>query len=198
MEHAQVATNPRRRLVYRSEDYFADDNVASAPWAIAFAALAGTCTAGGAISLLDASDGWQQTLTTIYTWRKSMLGCSGPWSVTGYGDEFVTVVALAAIVLLGVAGATALRASRPRRLGQTAALLAIIPIGLLWFDSFIVGDSPAGDCDSIGLGGAASVMLTRAGWLLFAGGLFSLLTVEALGDPKRTSQYGSLTKRFFR
>lgn len=175
-----------------------DDRAPDFRWAVAYAALAGTCTATGAISLLDASDGWQQTLTTISTWRKSMLGCSGPWSVAGYGDEFVTVVAVAAVVLLSVAGATALRASPSRGLGQTAALLATIPIGLLWFDSFIVGTSPTGDCDSIGLGGAAGVMLTRSGWLLFAGGVFSLLTVETLGDPERTSQYGSLTKRFFR
>src|SRR5437660_7762047 len=54
------------------------------------AAVAGICVTAGAVSLIDAAGGAQDSLTLIRQMRvKPILGCSGPWHVPGWGDGLV-------------------------------------------------------------------------------------------------------------
>jgi hypothetical protein len=154
----------------------------SSLFGISCCALAAICLVGGSTSLIDAADGWQDVLNTIHEWRKPNPQCPGPWTVLGWGDGAVLILSGMALCLLGGTLLATLHSDRRGgRRGQSTALLAVIPVFLLWIDSFAVGGAPTGDCDSVGLGGAASSAILRAGWFFFATIVLCLLTANWLG-----------------
>ena len=154
-----------------------DERLSRPSWTGAvLTAAAGVCLAAGAVSLIDAADGWQDTLNAAgLTQGLSGSICSAPLVVSGWGDG---AVSLLTVVGLGLIAVTAWITTRRPRLGTWAAassLASIVPIGLLWMDAILVGRSPSRDCDGAGLSGAASASVNRAGWLFLGATLFCFL-----------------------
>jgi uncharacterized membrane protein AbrB (regulator of aidB expression) len=81
-----------------------------------------------------------------------------------YSLVFVVVCTVACLALLAATGWALLRV---HTWGELTAFLATIPIALLWLDSYEVSKSPIGDCDGVGLAGAAAAAVNRAGWCFF-------------------------------
>lgn len=129
--------------------------------AIGMVGVAVAAVTAGAASLTDAADGWQGTLLLV-----ARLGpgsrCAGGLTVPGWGDAAVLFCTVVTVILLGLAG-WAMLAEAPW--GQVCSVLAILPITILWLDAYAVSQAPAGDCDSLGLSGAAGDAILRAGWL---------------------------------
>lgn len=159
---------------------------------LSVAALAEVCVAVGATSLIDAADGWQDVLATLRTWRR-LPGphCAGQYSVQGWGNKTVLVLAGIAVLLLAVAAVGSVRLGRWGSWGQAAALVAILPIGLMGLDTFWVYGSPIGDCDAVGLRGAAANADYRAGWLFFAAAVLCGITSAWLWSQTSEASFPS-------
>lgn len=121
--------------------------------------LAGACVLVGSVSLSDAATGWQQVLNV-----RHVPTCAN-FTVTGWNSTATVALTATALIFLAT---TAWAMLGTRSWGEGTALLAAVPIVILWLDTMYVGESPLGDCDGIGLTGAAGDALNRAGWLLFA------------------------------
>lgn len=152
-------------------------NLPSSLTGLALVAIAGACVVTGAVSLVDAADGWQYLLTTrAEFWRGPT--CQGQFIVPGWGDGAVlilTVIALAFLV------STARAMMRMRRWGQFTAFFALIPLVALWMDTAIVSKASIGDCDGVGLSGGAGAAIDRAGWLFVAAMVLCALSWTWLG-----------------
>jgi hypothetical protein len=144
---------------------------------IIFSALAGLCVAAGAASLIDATDFTRDLLSLSRDAWRGVQRCPNQWSVSGWGDAPVLWVTAIALGLLVIALLVALTLPRWGGWGQAASSLAILPIALLWLDALIVSTSPIGDCDGIGLTGAASAAINHAGFLFAAAVALCLLTL---------------------
>lgn len=127
--------------------------------ALSFTMLASSLVATGASSLSDAADGWKTLLQSLA--RLSSNPCRGYQVIPGWGDDAVLGFALAALIFIGLTGWAVLGV---RRWGTLTAFLAIVAVCILQIDAYAVSQSPSTDCDSLGLGGAPSAAIVRAGW----------------------------------
>jgi hypothetical protein len=150
--------------------------------ALTFATIAGICFAAGSLSIIDAADGWQQVLYTVRAWRGTRSGptCPDQWTIAGWGDEAVLVLGGIGVVLIAVTLVGSVAGRRWLGSGKVTALAALVPGLLLLVDAYAVGGSSIGDCDGIGVSGAAGAALTRAGWLLAGSMVLCFLAYAAL------------------
>lgn len=131
------------------------------PIGMGLTTLAAALVVAGVANLVDATNRWQDVLNALNT-RSS---CSTiPLSLQGYGNTAVLILGCLSLLLLGL---TAWATLGPRRWGIITSMLTIVPIGILWMDSYAVSQSP-GDCDSSGAIGLISTEIVRAGWLFLA------------------------------
>jgi formate hydrogenlyase subunit 3/multisubunit Na+/H+ antiporter MnhD subunit len=149
--------------------------------------------AAGALSLIDAANGWQQVLATIHEWQtRRGRTCPGQWVVTGWGDSTVLVLAGIALTFLGLATLVNTRGQRWAGWSPMLSVLGLIPIIAMWLDDLTIGETaPTGDCDGVGLSGAAGAALDRAGWLFFAAAVLCLVSAVAFSARRRNSDYVS-------
>lgn len=127
--------------------------------ALSFTMLASSIVATGAASLSDAADGWNTLLQSLA--RLSSNPCQEYQVIPGWGDDAVLGFALGALIFIGLTGWAMLGV---RRWGTLTAFLAIVVTCALWLDAYAVSQAPSTDCDALGLGGAASAAIVRAGW----------------------------------
>lgn len=131
------------------------------PLGIALTAGAALCLVAGSISVIDAVATWQDVLTYFAGTRS----CAQNLAIPGWGEGFVIACTSIALILLA---ATARAMLGPRRWGHITALLALALVACIWLDTYAAGAAPSSDCDAIGMGGAASTAINRAGWFLMA------------------------------
>jgi hypothetical protein len=143
----------------------------------ALAAATMVSITAGAVSLIDASDTWQDVLNRAWAAEPArFVPCPGQFSVSGWGDAAVLVMLGLALAMLGVAMVAVRHGYARHGLGGATGVAAAVVSLILWLDAYTVSQSQLGDCDGIGLSGPASVAVNRAGWLLFASVLLSLAT----------------------
>lgn len=152
----------------------------------ALTVLAATSLCVGAASLVDAADGWQDVLNRITEYSRALRTCQQ--SVPGWGDGAVLVLTVVTILLLATTVYATTDVRRWAMMGQFSALTATVPVAILWLDTYIVGGAPSGDCDGLGLSGAASAAINRAGWLFAATFLLCLLSTAAISARQREMQ----------
>jgi hypothetical protein len=136
------------------------------------------CVAAGTASLIDAADGWQEVLRLFQAMVHPT--CGSLFVVPGLGDGAVLVFATVAICLLVLMALTSACPGRWMTVAQALSVVTLFPIALLWLDAVAVGAAPSTDCDAMGLGGAASAAINRAGWLFAASMILSLLCLFLL------------------
>lgn len=124
--------------------------------------LAGSLVVAGVANLVDATNRWQGVLNAA----NSRSACSAQLTLQGYGNTAVLILGCLSLLLLGL---TAWATLGQRRWGIITSLLAVVPIGILWMDTYAVSSqAPWSDCDGAGLTGVSSVEIVRAGWLFLA------------------------------
>jgi hypothetical protein len=129
--------------------------------------------AGGTANLMEASHSWQRFLDSVRTLNPSDT-CPGNFSVSGWSDIAVLLMLGTALLALGLAVVAIHHGHGWDRVGVASGFVAVLMSFLLWMGAFGVAGSSLGDCDGIGLSGAASVAVNRAGWLLFVSVVLSL------------------------
>ena len=164
-----------------------EERASSPAIALTVVAAAGACVAVGAASLTDAAAGTQDILNVISARQANSLTCAGPFNVSGYSLEFLLICTAACLTLLAATGWALLRVVA---WGELTAFLATVSMALLWLDAYAVSTSPIGDCDGIGLSGAASAAINRAGWCFFIAIILTCASWAWLRS--RTSQPGQL------
>jgi hypothetical protein len=132
--------------------------------------------------MLYAADRWQALLNAYAAYCR----CPGPYSVSGWGDRFIIVATILALLAIAVATWSVLA---DYELTWPAIPLALPVIFALWINAFTVSGSPMGDGDGAGLTGSAAVAIVRAGWLLFAA--MPLLAGVFLWSRSRAPVYSS-------
>jgi hypothetical protein len=116
---------------------------------------------------------------------RSGITCPHQWTVSGLGDVGVLVLLAITLGLLARTVAAIGGGHWSEKRGALSAFLVVVPILVLWFDTILVAGSPVGDCDSVGVSGAASTALNHAGWLFCATAVLWLMMTAwmHLRDP---------------
>jgi hypothetical protein len=132
-------------------------------WTAALAAI------GGTLFLVHARDLTQAGLDRARALQPqgAAQSCPAQFDALGLGDLPTLGVLVVALAALGTGLFVLKRAGPLNHAGVTAAFIAALANLVLWVDTYGVARSPIGDCDGIGVGGAAGIALDRAGGLLF-------------------------------
>lgn len=150
----------------------------SLPWiGVSLSVALIACASAGAVSLIDASSTAQRALDGLRTQIcRPGIACVGHWTVSGFGDSAVLVLLGLTLILLTLTVLTIGRGQSAEGLGERTAALAIVPILTLWLDALLVGQSPSGGGDSVGVAGPASTAIDHAGWLFCAAVALCIVT----------------------